>query len=178
MASLATSSSSPNATRPRTLLYNGRDERGRRLANESSISTTELWARLFKAPTIGAYLAEQDDVTLPTFADYLTKLSEGKGLKRETVINAAGLERTFGHRLFNGTRNPSRDTVLQLAFGLGLSTDEAQQLLKVARKSPLHPKVKRDAVVAFCLHNAHTLMDAQQVLYNNGMPLLGGAKRG
>jgi len=146
------------------------------LAENACISTGELWARLFKAPSIGSYLDENSGTTLPRFADFIAQLSAEREFKHETVIVRAGIERSFGHRLFNGTRNPSRDTVLQLAFGLGLDCDEAQQLLKVAGMSPLHPKVKRDAVVAYCLHNGRTLLEAQELLYDYGLPLLGGAK--
>ena len=149
---------------------------GGKLADTPGISTGELWARLFKAPSIGSYLDEHSGTTLPTFADYIVQLSEERGLKHEAVIAQAGLERSFGYRLFNGTRKPSRDTVLQLAFGLGLDCDAAQQLLKVAGASALHPKVKRDAVIAYCLHNRRKLMDAQELLYEYGLPLLGGAR--
>ena len=148
------------------------------MAEKTGISTRELWARLFKAPSIGSYLQEHSGMSLPSFADYIAQLADARGEKHEAVINRAGIERTFGHRLFSGARNPSRDTVLQLAFGFGLSCDEAQQLLKVAQASPLHPKVKRDAVIAYCLHSGGTLMDVQQLLYENGLPLLGGAKHG
>ena len=148
------------------------------MVQASGISTRELWARLFKAPSISGYLEEHSGATLPSFSDYISQLCEERGCASETVIKLAGIDRSFGYRLFSGTRNPSRDTVLQLAFGFGLSCDETQQLLKVAQASPLHPKVKRDAVVAYCLHNGSSLMDAQQVLYENDLPLLGGAKRG
>ena len=147
------------------------------MAEEAGISTSELWARLFKAPSIGSYLEEHSGSELPAFSDYISLLAEERDEKRETVITRAGIERSFGHRLFSGTRNPSRDTVLQLAFGFGLDCDGTQQLLKIAGASALHPKVKRDAVVAYCLHNGRTLMEAQELLYENGLPLLGGAKR-
>ena len=148
------------------------------MAEEAGISTSELWARLFKAPSIGSYLEEHSGSELPAFSDYISLLAEERDEKRETVITRAGIERTFGHRLFNGTRNPSRDTVLQLAFGLELDADGAQQLLKVAGMSALHPKVKRDAVVAYCLHKKMSLIDAQQALYEHALPLLGGGDRG
>jgi hypothetical protein len=92
-----------------------------------------------------------------------------------TVIKRANIESSYGHRLFRGSRNPSRDTVLQLAFGFGMDTAEAQQLLKIARHAALHPKVKRDAIIAFCLENGRTVIEAQNYLYDNDMPLLGGA---
>ena len=148
------------------------------MADTPGISTGELWARLFKAPSIGSYLDEHSGTTLPTFADYIVQLSEERGLKHEAVIAQAGLERSFGYRLFNGTRKPSRDTVLQLAFGLGLDCDAAQQLLKVAGASALHPKVKRDAVIAYCLHKGAIFVEAQQALHDNDLPLLGGRRNG
>ena len=147
------------------------------MVDETGITTRELWARLFKAPTIDVYLDEHSGTILPAFSLYISQLCEERGLKRETVISGSGLERSFGHRLFSGSRNPSRDTVLQLAFGFGLSADETQQLCKVAQVSALHPKVKRDAVIAYCLHNGNSFMDVQQLLYENDLPLLGGAKR-
>ena len=113
---------------------------------------------------------------MPSFGDYLLSLCEARGLKPDQVANRAGIERSFGYRLFSGTRNPSRDTVLQLAFGFGLSVEEAQQLLKVAHVSALHPKVKRDAVIAYCLNDGRGFMDAQTALYECGLPLMGGKK--
>ena len=141
------------------------------------ISTRELWARLFKAASIDRFLAESSGACqMPSFSDHVNLLCERRGEVPGHVIERAGIERSFGHRLFSGERNPSRDTVIQLAFGFSLSTDEAQQLLKVARCTPLHPKVKRDAVIAYCLHNGKSLIDVQQVLYENGLPVLGGRK--
>lgn len=146
------------------------------MTGKLGISTQELWARLFKAPSIGSFLDAHSGTELPSFSDYIARLADENGEKRESVIARAGLERSYGHRLFNGTRNPSRDTVLQLAFGFKLDCDGTQQLLKIAGASALHPKVKRDAVLAYCLHNGQSLMDAQELLYENGLPLLGGAR--
>lgn len=145
----------------------------------NSISTRELWARLFRAPTIDGYFAENSgSCELPSFPEYIKELCNTRGEKPEQIIKRSNVERTFGHRLFTGERNPSRDTVLQLAFGFRLTTDEAQLLLKAAQVMALHPKVKRDAIVAFCLHNGKTLIEAQQILYDNNLPLIGGAKNG
>ena len=142
--------------------------------NTDSISTLELWARLFQAPSIDRFLVENDDaLDMPAFSTYITDLCASRGEKPEQVIKRSGIERSFGHRLFTGARNPSRDTVLQLAFGFELSTDQTQQLLKIARATLLHPKVKRDAVIAYCLHNKKPLIEAQQVLHEMDLPLMG-----
>ena len=138
-------------------------------------TTEELWGKLFKSQTVEDYLNRtNDDQTLPSFSEYISMLCAGKGESEESVIKRGQIESSYGHRLFKGARNPSRDTVLQLAFGLELDTDGTQQLLKVARATALHPRVKRDAVIAYCLYHHRTLMDTQEVLYENGLPTIGG----
>lgn len=119
---------------------------------------------------------EKSSITLPPFSDYIGRLCENKDEKPERVIRRANLDSSFGHRLFSGTRKPSRDTVLQLAFGLELGCDETQQLLKVAREAALHPKVKRDAIIAYALHRRLPLEKAQQLLAETDLPILGGDK--
>ncbi|MBQ3403964.1 MAG: hypothetical protein IJG63_00910 [Oscillospiraceae bacterium] len=147
--------------------------------NSTGASTQELWARLFRAATADCFLAENGSAAeLPAFSDYITEICEAKGEKPERVIKRGDIESSYGHRLFAGGRSPSRDTVLKLAFGLELDTDGTQQLLKVARKAELHPRVKRDAVVAFYLHRHKSVTDLQQALLENRLPLLGGGKNG
>ena len=149
------------------------------MGNEAAmVATRELWARLFQAPSIDRFFDENAEACmLPGFSEYITQMCETRQEVPEQVIKRSGIERSFGHRLFSGARNPSRDTVLQLAFGFGLSPDEAQQLLKITQMSPLHPKVKRDAVIAYCLHNGKDVLTAQQELHDLGLPLMGGRKK-
>ena len=147
--------------------------------HSSAITTQELWARLFQTPSVGDFLSESDRAEkLPRFHEYLSALARSRGERPEPVIRRADIDNSYGHRLFKGGRNPSRDTVLQLSFGLGLGTDETQQLLKVARMAPLHPRVKRDAVIAWCLHYRKSLVETQQILSDCGLPLLGGKENG
>lgn len=146
--------------------------------NTDQVTTQELWGRLFKSTAVETWLEKSGQThRLPAFSEYLSTLCADKGEKPESVIKRTDLESSYGHRLFAGSRNPSRDTVLQLAFGLELDADGAQQLLKVARATALHPRVKRDAVIAYCLHHHKSLSQTQLVLLDNNLPLLGG-KRG
>jgi hypothetical protein len=143
------------------------------------LSTTEMWRKLFRSPAANAFFEDNEDAfVLPAFSEYITELCRIKGEKPERVLKRANIESSFGHRLFNGNRKPSRDTVLQLSFGLDLDVDKTQQLLKVAREASLHPKVKRDAVIAWCLKRSKSVDEAQQILLENGLPILGGAKHG
>ena len=120
------------------------------------ISTSELWAKLFRSASVERYLAGSVDMQeLPLFSEYISMLAEERNEKAEAVIRRGEIESSFGHKLFSGTRNP-------------------QQLLKVARATALHPRVKRDAVIAYCLQYHRTFMETQQLLYDNHLPLIGG----
>ena len=136
------------------------------------ITTRELWTRLFQASSVETFFYE-NTCELPELSDYINELCKDRNEKPGTIIRSSNIENSYGHRIFSGTRHPSRDTVLMLAFGFGLSPDDTQQLLKVARQTPLHPKVRRDAVIAFCLHQHKTIVDTQQILDENGLPLMG-----
>ena len=91
----------------------------------------------------------------------------------EQVIKKSQIDRTYGHQIFNGTRIPSRDKLIQLAFGFGLSLDETQTLLKKAGKSTLYAKVKRDAACIYGLSHDMNMMEVQDLMASLELPLLG-----
>ena len=142
--------------------------------SKSKISTTALMKRLFKTNRLNAFMKTYNGVFIQsTFSEYIRKLCGERDMVCERVIRNAGIDRTYGHQLFSGRRNPSRDKVIQLAFGLLLKAEEAQELLKAAGKSPLYPKIKRDAAILYCLQNGVDFFDAQATLEEMGLPLMG-----
>ena len=64
--------------------------------------------------------------------------------------------------------------MLQLAFALEADVAQTQELLRVARKSTLYPRIKRDTVIIYCLHNHVSLVDTEIILEELGLPILGG----
>lgn len=143
----------------------------------AAVSTQEMWGRLFQARSADDYLGSfPNSEEMPAFSDYISELCAVKREKPERVILRAGIESSYGHRLFSGARRPSRDTALMLAFGFEMDVEGAQKLLKTACVAPLHPKVRRDAVIAYSLHRHMTLEDAQLALDQYGLPLLGGTR--
>ena len=139
----------------------------------SKNTTQELWGKLFKSTNVECVLEDTDDSRMPQFSEYISALCSARGEKEEAVIRRGNIESSYGHRLFKGARNPSRDTVLQMAFGLELDSDGTQQLLKIARATALHPRVKRDAVIAYCLYHHKSFMETQELLFDNGLPTIG-----
>lgn len=136
--------------------------------------TDALLEQLFKTASFSRFLEQNEAVMqMQKFHVFLCSLCEEKGLVREHIIKRAGIERTYGHQIFRGTREPSRDKVIQLAFGFPLTVEEAQKLLKIAGKSPLYPRLKRDAAIIFCLNRKDSMVEVQLLLNSLGLSLLG-----
>ena len=136
--------------------------------------TSTLLRRLFKASDIKDYINDNEtNFKAPDFHDYISQLSVELCKRKESVISCSAIERTYGHQLFNGTRKPSRDKAIQLCFGFGLGIEESQKLLKTAGKSPLYPRIKRDAAILFCIEHKYGIMDAQTMLHELRLCLLG-----
>ena len=58
------------------------------------------------------------------------------------------MSEVYLHQVFSGRRNPSRDRLICLCIGLGVTLDETQHLLAQATYAQLSPKVKRDAIIS------------------------------
>lgn len=142
-----------------------------------SVATSTLLARIFQAPSPHSFLEENTQaLAAPTFTEYLDTLCRERNAVREHVISRAGIERSFGHQLFRGARNPSRDNVLRLAFGFMLDVEQTQAFLRAARRAPLYPRIKRDAVIIWGLAHGKTIVDIQVALNDFGLTQLGGEK--
>lgn len=144
----------------------------------NQVRTSTLFQLLFKTSNIKEFVEQSTEAMFrQSFSEYISGLCADRGEVPERIIKRANIERSFGHQLFKGTKRPSRDTVLQLAFGFETDVDAAQELLKHAEKSTLYPRVKRDAVIIYCLHNHFTIVETQTVLHDMELPLIGGGKQ-
>ena len=148
------------------------------MADEKQVSTDELLKLLFKERSLEQFLLRNESAYLNAdFSNYLSNWCKSHQEIPEQLIRRANLEKSFGHQLFSGKRKPSRDTVIQLAFAMQASVAQAQEMLKVARKSVLYPRIKRDTVIIYCLHNHISLVDTQIILQDLELPLLGGREK-
>ena len=147
-------------------------------AKPSRVRTDTLMRRIFKANTLDDMLRQNEaSMQALPFNHYLAGLCHERALVPERVIRESEIDRSYGHQLFNGLRQPSRDKALQLAFGLKLSVNEAQELLRVAGKSQLYPRLKRDAIILFALSKSMSVLEVQSLLNHYGMTPLGGVVR-
>lgn len=129
--------------------------------------TEELLQELLEAPDPAAF-ADKHRISARSLSEYLQQLLDEKGLSRPDVVHKANLNETYGYQIFMGQRNPSRDKVIQLAFGMSLSLREANRLLQAAGVNELYCKNRRDAIIIFCLQHGYTLQLADEQLYQLG----------
>ncbi len=129
--------------------------------------TEELLERLLASATPEAYLQEAP-LFERTLSDYAHELLREKDLKRSEAIRASGLNTTYGYQIIQGTRHPSRDNVIMLAFGLRCTLTETQRLLRCAGVSELWCKLRRDAIIIYCVEHSLSREECDDVLYRLG----------
>ena len=126
--------------------------------------TDELLDRLLSSDTPEAYLTRMRPVK-QTLPEYLDSLLAEKGVKKSKVIEEAGLNKTFGYQIFEGTRTPGRDNAIMLALGMRCTLRETQRLLKLDGLSELWCKNRRDAIIIFCIEHGYSRERCDRELY-------------
>lgn len=128
--------------------------------------TNELMNALSESSSIQNYIqTEQKHFIDSTISDYLNQLVEEKALKKSDVIKKAELNEIYGYQIFSGKRIPSRDKLISLSFGMSLSLEETQALLKYAGYAPLYPKQKRDSLMIWGISHQFTIYQINELLY-------------
>lgn len=141
------------------------------------VNTSTLMRRLFKTKHLDAFLKQNEhNMQAAEFDQMIRSLCEERGLVPEQVILRSEIDRTYGHQLFSGVRRPSRGKVIQLALGMELGVEGTQRLLRAAGKSELYPRLKREAVILYCLRKGASVLDTQELLSRYGFSLLGSLR--
>ena len=132
-------------------------------------TTTQLWEILNKNDDIDKYIEENKDEMIDMdLCTYLNELLAESGMSKSEIFKKGNIQQSYGYHLFAGTKNnPSRNHLLQLAFGMRLDLIKTQRLLRVAGLSELYPRNKRDSIIIFCINNKKTLEECFEVLEKN-----------
>lgn len=131
-------------------------------------TTSDLLKVLNSKKSIAEFLNENEDsmITEPV-SKLLENLLVKKGLKKSDVIKSANLDRTYAYQIFSGTKKPSRDKLLSVCFGIGLTFTETQELLNQSGYAPLYPKNKRDSIIIFCINKKMSIVETDILLSEN-----------
>lgn len=140
-------------------------------------STDELRHEIKHATDMEDYLSRNREHMLnESLSGHLHMLLSQKNLRRADVIRGSLLGRAYVYRIFAGDKIPSRDKLIALAFGLQLSEEETQKMLKLSGSRELYARDKRDALILFALQRQMTIMDANGMLLDHGHAVLDTAK--
>ena len=136
-------------------------------------STDELLNEIKSTKNILDYMEHnQEEMHLNTLAEALDAWTAKKDLSTADVIKKSNLNSSYVYQIFRGKKYTSRDKVIALAFGLALSADETQKLLKQAGYRELYPRDKRDALLLYAINQKMNIIDANEVLYDNEIEVL------
>ncbi len=138
-----------------------------------SKTTDDLKREIVSSASIDEFLGENEDsFNSAEVKDLLGELVARKGITKAELARRSGMHEIYLYQIFSGSRKPSRNKLLSLAFGLELSFDETQHLLVQSGYAELYPKDKRDAVIIFGLTHGQTLQEVNDYLFDKNMETL------
>ena len=139
----------------------------------TKVTTADVQESLFNAANFKDFLLRNEQMLAQTLPEYLALQLKQKHLKRADVVRGSHLDRTYVYQIFSGKKAPSRDKLLAIAFGLQLSDEETQKMLKLSGNLELYVRDKRDAAILFAIQHGRSIDDANDLLDQLGVLPLG-----
>lgn len=135
--------------------------------------TDAMDAKLHNANNIQNYIAENEaSFDDKNFYALLNVLIEKSGKPKVKVAADSCISEPYLYNLINGEKHPTRDTVVKLSFGLHLPLAITERLLRLAGHSGFYVRHKRDAILKFAIINSMSLMDANDLLVEQGLSIM------
>lgn len=106
-----------------------------------------------------------------TFTEELEHLMNEKKMNKSSLLSKTLLDKNYGYQILQGTRQPSKDKVIQLCLALSCNLEDTNRLLILSNNPILYSKNKKDALFIFALSNKLTVMETNELIYSNGYEL-------
>lgn len=130
-------------------------------------NTDGLQQELMDSPDLEQFLSQnQEQFVNKSVSELLNHLFEKKYISKAALAKQSGMSEIYLHQIFAGRRNPSRNRLLCLCYGLGASVEETQELLKLCGMAQLYPKLKRDAIIYYGLLHGLSLFEINDKLFD------------
>ena len=135
--------------------------------------TDELAHEIQESNDIISYFERnREEMQTDSFSEYLEQWLRKKQLTRAEVVRDSNLNKAYVYQIFSGKKYPSRDKVIALTFGLHLTIEETQTLLKQAGYRELYPRDPRDALLLFALGRGMDIISANELLFDHEIEVL------
>lgn len=113
-------------------------------------NTNQLLHELMDTNDLHRVLTENDaSFREDGLTDALQRLFEERNMAKTTLAKSSGISEVYLHQVFAGRRNPSRDRLLCICVGLGITLDETQRMLTQGGYAQLYPRTRRDAIISY-----------------------------
>lgn len=130
-------------------------------------NTDGLQQELMDSPDLEQFLSQnQEQFVNKSVSELLNHLFEKKYISKAALAKQSGMSEIYLHQIFAGRRNPSRNRLLCLCYGLGASVEETQELLKLCGMAQLYPKLKRYAIIYYGLLHGLSLFEINDKLFD------------
>lgn len=132
----------------------------------NSINTDDLKQELMDTPNLDEFLSENsENFNSDTAAELLNRLLAEKNISKAALAKQSGLSEVYLHQIFAGKRNPSRNRLICLAYGIGATLDETNELLKLCGVAQLYSANRRDAIIIFGIVHGVSLFEINDKLF-------------
>lgn len=136
--------------------------------------TDELNHELKDATDIEDYLEKnKKNMLTHSLSEHLNLLLTQKGITRADVVRGSQLDRAYVYQIFSGEKTPARDKLIAIAFGMGLSDEETQKMLKLSGNRELYARDERDALILFSIQRKKTIYETDDLLFSHHFTTLG-----
>lgn len=129
----------------------------------------EVLSRIDNTKDMETFMAQPKVVdsfkSLPEFYRSLPQVQEASD---SLLIEKSGIERSYYYQIMKGTKHPSRDKVIRLILGGGLSLKEATRALELSGNAPLYPKSRRDIIITVAINQSASVVDTNLLLDKYG----------
>ena len=86
---------------------------------------------LMSSPNLSNFLENNEkNFISESVTEILNKVFSEQKVSKAALAKRSGMSEIYLHQIFAGRRTPSRNRLLCLCYGLGISLDETQELLK------------------------------------------------
>ena len=116
----------------------------------------------------GGCLEDLPKERIPKLADVLNECFGQIDKPIITIAELSGINNSSIHKALNGEMNPTRNTLLRLAFTMQLSFETTQVLLKSGNRSSLSGGRDRDRIIMQGIIKGYHLGDVCDELTQNG----------
>lgn len=138
------------------------------------ILTDELLKELKNASDIASFFQTYENQFMKeTPCSLLNSLLETKKLTVSQIAKDSGVGE-YVYKVFRGDRTPSRDILIAIAFGMKLSIEETQLLLRISKFAILDAKNKRDSILIFGLTHGLDIFATDDLLDEQNMVTVNG----